>query len=375
MKSSSWLAPPWPRPGNVGARSLSRRSGWVGGLLSAVSLLWLLLLAACGAPATAVGGPTPAAALPTAPHTATLPAPSATAPPSPAATVGPPPSPTSIQTSVPARTVGPTATPTATAPPPTFTPPPLPPPVEGEHLIWPRPVPLSSPLWTDKSYPYGSTRGGMLRPHTGVEFGVVAGTPVLAVAPGTVVVAGNDAQVAYGPQTNFYGNLVILEVEGSTPTFVLYGHLAEVSVVVGQSVAVGDVLGLSGATGVADGPHLHFEVRVGENGYGATRNPLLWLAPLPQTGVVAGRVIGQSGELLYEAPVALRRVDGPAPYTATTSYATGEPNGDLLHENFAVDDVIPGFYEVIVDTGRRRFSTELWVYPGRVNWVELVVEP
>ena len=289
--------------------------------------------------------------------------------------VAAPPSPTSIQTALPPNTAAPTTPPTATAPPPTFTPPPPPPSLAGEHLLWPRPVPLASQMWTDKSYPYGSTRGGALRPHTGVEFGVGAGTPVLAVAPGTVVAAGNDAQLAYGPQTDFYGNLVIVELEGGAPTFVLYGHLSEVSVAVGQTVAAGDVLGLSGATGVADGPHLHFEVRVGANDYSATRNPLLWLVPLPQTGVVAGRVVSPSGELLHEAPITLRRVDAPAAYTATTSYALGEPNSDGIDENFAVDDVVGGFYEVIVDNGRRRFTTELWVYPGRINWVELVVGP
>lgn len=236
-------------------------------------------------------------------------------------------------------------------------------------------MPLTSPLWTDKSYPYGSTRGGALRPHTGVEFGVDTGTPVLAIAPGTVVVAGSDAQVAYGPQTDFYGNLVVVELDGATPLFVLYGHLSAVSVAVGQPVAAGDVLGLSGASGVADGPHLHFEVRVGENDYGATRNPLLWLAPLPQMGVVAGRVVTPAGELLHEAPITLRRVDGPAPYTATTSYAVGEPNSDSIGENFAIDDVVGGFYEASVDNGLRRSTADLWVYPGRVNWVELVVEP
>lgn len=295
-------------------------------------------------------------------------------------TVAAPPTPTSIATSTPgvissspAEAVAeePTYTPA-----PTFTPPPPPPIVKGEQLWLQRPVPTSGPAWTDKTYPYGSTRGGALRPHTGVEFVVPTGTPVLAVASGTVVVAGDDLTVAYGPQTNFYGNLVIVQLDTNdgSALFALYGHLSEVSVEVGQRVATGDLLGLSGSSGVADGPHVHLEVRVGANSYGATRNPLLWLRPQPQLGVVAGRVVDASGQLLYEAPVTLVRVDAEAPYTATTSYARGEPNSDdVLRENFAVDDVIPGYYQVIVGDGSRRSVTEMWVFPGRVNFVEVVL--
>ncbi len=316
-----------------------------------------------------------------------------TTPPEP--TAKPPPSPTpapmgligeGIATTRGAATPPPAGSPNAATPvtatpspvPPTFTPPPPPPPVEGEHLLLPRPVPAGGVTWTDKSYPYGSTRGGTLRPHTGVEFFVPSGTPALAVAPGVVVVAGDDMQVAYGPQPNFYGNLVIVEMNGLTdgPLFALYGHLSEVTVQVGQPVAAGDTVGLSGESGVADGPHLHFELRFGENSYGATRNPLLWLKPLARTGVVAGRVLGPGGELLREAPVSLLRVDGRAPYTTTTSYADGEPNpDDILDETFVLDDVEPGYHEVVVDAGRRRYSTELWVFPDRVNWVEITLSP
>ena len=247
-----------------------------------------------------------------------------------------------------------------------------------EHLYWQRPVPAAGPTWTDKSYPYGSTRGGTLRPHHGVEFVVPPGTPMLAVAPGTVRVAGDDSQTAFGPQTNFYGNLVVLELSGTgeTPIFALYGHLSEVIVSAGQVVAAGEMLGLSGASGVADGPHLHLEVRVGENSYDATRNPLLWLAPLPGTGVVAGHVVGAGGQLLHEAPVILQRIDGRAPYTATTSYALSGPNADgALGENFVMDDVEPGFYQAIVTAGNRRHTVDLWVYPDRVNWIEIAVVP
>lgn len=300
------------------------------------------------------------------------------------ATIAIPPSPTSVHTSTPLPPAtdvpGENATPpTETPPPPTYTPPPPPPTIEGEHLWLQRPVPATASSWTDKTYPYGSTRGGTLRPHTGVEFVVPTGTPVTAAAAGTVIVAGDDSSIAYGPQPNFYGNLVIVELDnptGGSPVYTLYGHLSEVDVIVGQQIAAGEVLGLSGATGVADGPHLHFEVRVGTNSYTTTRNPLLWLTPLRETGVVAGRILGSTGELLYEAPVSLVRVDALAPYTATASYAAGEPKSDdLLGENFAVDDVVPGFYQAVVNAGSRRFTTELWVYPGRTNWVEVVVGP
>jgi murein DD-endopeptidase MepM/ murein hydrolase activator NlpD len=282
-----------------------------------------------------------------------------------------------VPTSAAITTADPDADPTATpTPQPTFTPPPPPPAVEGEHLWLGRPIPSTGPSWTDKSYPYGGTRGGALRPHHGVEFIAPVGTPVTAVAAGTVRVAGDDNLVAYGPHTNFYGNLVVVELATASdvPVFALYGHLSVVAVAVGQPVGVGETLGYSGATGIADGPHLHFEVRVSDNSYGMTRNPLLWLIPLPQTGIVAGRVVGPSGELLHEAPVTLQRVDAPSPYTATSSYAPNGPNGDLIEaENFAIDDVIPGFYQVIVSAGDRRYIKELWVFAGRTNWVEIVV--
>lgn len=355
----------------------------------------LMLLAGCGAPAVggmvaspaATVGAAAAALVAGTPPATTTPAASATPPPTPtpdSSPAAPPPSPTprvvgQSLSGTPRPAATGVITPTATTPPPTFTPPPPPPPVAGEHLFLQRPVPGAAAQWTDKSYPYGSTRGGMLRPHHGVEFNVPTGTSVLAVAAGMVVAAGSDSDVAYGPQTDFYGNVVVLELSGSSggvPVFVLYGHLSEVTATVGQIAAAGDVLGRSGDSGVADGPHLHLEVRVGENSYLNTRNPLLWLGPLPGTGVVAGRVVDAGGNSLYEVPVSLRRVDAPAPYTATVSYAADGPNADgTLGENFVMDDVVPGFYQVIVGDGRRRQTAELWVFPGRVNWVEVTLNP
>ncbi|MEW5987595.1 MAG: peptidoglycan DD-metalloendopeptidase family protein [Chloroflexota bacterium] len=271
----------------------------------------------------------------------------------------------------------PTATATAT-PGPTFTPPASPTATGWEHLWLGRPVSSDTAVWTNKVYPYGSTRGGTLRPHHGVEFDVPSGTPIYAVAAGTVRVAGDDSLVAYGETTNFYGNLVVIELDyqmNGQPIFTLFGHLSELQVSVGQHVEAQTPIALSGASGVADGPHLHFEVRVGQNSYQATRNPLLWLYPFPGRGVAAGRVTWPDGTLAHEVPVSLRRLDAPSAYAATTTYAEGDLNGDdNWQENFALDDVTAGYYELTVGGSNHPIKTTFWVYPYQTSFVEVVLK-
>lgn len=274
----------------------------------------------------------------------------------------------------------PTAVPTASpTPPPTFTPPALPGTASDEHYWFIRPVPDGGVTWTDKIYPYGGTRGGMLRPHHGVEFQVPFGTPIFAAGAGTVVVAGLDDATAYGPETNFYGGLIVIEHESrldSRPVYTLYGHLSEIMVLVGQRVAMADVIGRSGASGVADGPHLHFEVRVGSNQYSATRNPALWLYPFRDQGTVAGRVTFPDGAPVENVTVTLHRVDAPSAYRGTATYSGNTVNrDDRLGENFVLDDVPAGYYEVIVNTGDRRNKAATWVYAGRTAFVEIVINP
>lgn len=270
-------------------------------------------------------------------------------------------------------------TPPATATPqPTFTPPALPNTSPNEHYWFRRPVAEGGVVWTDKHYPYGSTRGGQLRTHHGVEFNVPYNTEILSVASGVVRVAGNDAEVAYGPHTDFYGNLVVIEHDfqyNGQPVFTLYGHLNEVLVSSGQQVDAQELIGLSGATGVADGPHMHLEVRLGANDYGRTVNPLLWLYPFPDRGTIAGRVLWPDGSPVESAPVSLNRIDGDAPYYATTTYADDTANGDTgWNENFAIDDVYAGYYEVTVNVGSKKYKAETWVHPYQTSFVEIVLE-
>jgi murein DD-endopeptidase MepM/ murein hydrolase activator NlpD len=263
-------------------------------------------------------------------------------------------------------------------PPATYTPPASPQAVSNEHLWLARPVPQGEAVWTDKAYPYGGTRGGLLRPHTGVEFNVPSGTPIMAAASGTVLFAGSDSEQVVGEASDFYGRVVIIEHDfliNGLPVYTLYGHLSEILVNVQDHVAAQSPIAISGASGVADGPHLHFEVRVGENSYASTRNPLLWLYPFPDRGVVAGRVTWSNGALAIEAPLRLRRIDAPSPYSATTTYAsTGVNPDDVWGENFALDDVAAGYYELAVGAGDSQHTVNLWVYARQTTFVEIVLD-
>jgi murein DD-endopeptidase MepM/ murein hydrolase activator NlpD len=89
------------------------------------------------------------------------------------------------------------------------------------------------------------------RMHEGIDLAVSSGTPVVAAASGTVIVAG---------WMGGYGNLVVVDHGGGVST--AYGHNTMVTVGVGQHVAQGQLISYSGSTGHSTGPHVHFEVRI-----------------------------------------------------------------------------------------------------------------
>jgi len=352
----------------------ARRHGRSRSRLFVIPLLLTLSLAACQtatAPAPTAIATRAATISPTVESTPTVEA-TATA----TATSTPRPSPTPPATATP--TPEPPAAPTNTpAPGPTFTLPPAPDTTGQDHFWLSRPVPYDYAIWTEKTYSYGSTRGGHLRPHHGVEFAVPTGTPILAVADGIIRVAGWDNEIAYGAFTNFYGRLIVIELDhqlNGQPLFALYGHLSEFTVVADQRVQQGDQIGLSGSSGIADGPHLHLEIRQGANDYSSTRSPLLWLYPFTGRGVIAGRIVWPDGTLAREVPVSARRIDAPSNYAWATTYADGlaRPD-DYWNENFAIDDIYAGYYRIYAGTSDRSVSTELWVHPYQTAFVTLTL--
>ncbi|MGB9881133.1 MAG: M23 family metallopeptidase, partial [Anaerolineae bacterium] len=90
--------------------------------------------------------------------------------------------------------------------------------------------------------------------HAGVDFAAVEGTPVKAANNGVVRFAG---------RAGGYGWTVVVDHGGGVVS--LYGHNAALFVKQGEQVKRGQVICLSGNTGISTGPHLHFEMRVGGN--------------------------------------------------------------------------------------------------------------
>ncbi|MCD7101478.1 M23 family metallopeptidase [Pseudoclavibacter sp. 13-3] len=114
--------------------------------------------------------------------------------------------------------------------------------------------------------------------HYGTDFAVPQGTPILAIANGTVVGAGFGSSM---------GNYVdVRSVVGGQTIIARYFHLSRIGVSNGQSVSKGQNLGASGNTGASTGAHLHFEIHIGSIGYGSpmwktagnTVNPVTWMA-------------------------------------------------------------------------------------------------
>jgi murein DD-endopeptidase MepM/ murein hydrolase activator NlpD len=100
---------------------------------------------------------------------------------------------------------------------------------------------------------FGVMRSVLPTPHKGIDFAAAKGTPVHAVASGTIIAAGPIAE-----NDGRYGNVVIID-HGAQRS--LLAHLDSVSVQAGQHVQAGALIGATGQTGFATGPHLHMEVR------------------------------------------------------------------------------------------------------------------
>lgn len=104
-------------------------------------------------------------------------------------------------------------------------------------------------------------RGGVksqgIHGYNGVDIAAPVGTPIVASAGGTVIIAKASGY------NGGYGLYVAIKHPNGTQT--LYGHMSKVNVTVGQQVEQGETIGAVGNTGRSTGPHIHFEVRGAKN--------------------------------------------------------------------------------------------------------------
>jgi murein DD-endopeptidase MepM/ murein hydrolase activator NlpD len=138
---------------------------------------------------------------------------------------------------------------------------------------------------------------GRERAHLATDYGAPSGSPVVAIAKGTVTFAGwNDS----------YGNLVRIRHAGGLSSG--YAHLSRIAggVRAGSPIGQGDLVGLVGQTGLATGPHLHFEMS--QNG--TPINPV----PALKKGEPAPRLDGKlKGEFAQQIAPVQARLDASSP--------------------------------------------------------------
>jgi murein DD-endopeptidase MepM/ murein hydrolase activator NlpD len=115
--------------------------------------------------------------------------------------------------------------------------------------------------------------------HTGIDVSAPTGTSVHVSADGVVVSAG---------WSGAYGKLVVVDHGNGLQTY--YAHLSSFLVIPGEEVRRGQVIALSGSTGRATGPHMHYEVRLA----GTPVNPYKYLARTKARDVAFGSKSGRN---------------------------------------------------------------------------------
>jgi len=114
-----------------------------------------------------------------------------------------------------------------------------------------------------------------MRAHKGIDYAAPAGTPIHAAGDGRVTFRGVQSG---------YGNVIVLNHSGDVQT--LYGHMSRfgAGMAVGRHVHQGELIGYVGQSGLATGPHLHYEYRV----HGEHRNPA-GIKSIPTEPIAAGQ--------------------------------------------------------------------------------------
>ena len=205
----------------------------------------------------------------------------------------------------------------------------------GDTVSAPAPAPtgqacgsstISSPVNGTVTSNFGP-RGG--RNHDGLDIAAPTGTPVRAVACGTVSLAG---------QQSGYGNIVCVTHTSRFST--CYAHLSRFGVSNGAQVRQGQVIGYVGCTGTCTGPHVHFETRVN----GQAQNPRTYLggASIPgKSASTTGKASATSAAGPSAASPTTSSTSSTGSRATVTNYGTAPAEESLGQETTAAPSATP----------------------------------
>ncbi len=253
-----------------------------------------------------------------------------------------------------------------------------------DHFYLTRPIQSGYRNWATPSYRFGSTLLGQAPLHTGVDMAVSLGTPIVAAGSGNVIWTGfGFYRGVYDPDDNYGLAIAIRHDFGyrGQNLFTVYGHLSSVAVWPGQRVEAGQIIGTVGSTGRSTGPHLHFEVRLGDDIYSKVRNPELWMTIPEGWGVLAGRLQDSWGRSLHEQRLRIVSLE-TSTYCDVWTYAADtlgvDPN---YRENFAISDLPAGRYRLETVYSWHTYTAEIDLLPGQTTFIAFrgtagfIVEP
>tara|TARA_R110002096_G_scaffold134785_1_gene286066 strand:+ start:161 stop:1228 length:1068 start_codon:yes stop_codon:yes gene_type:complete len=236
--------------------------------------------------------------------------------------------------------------------------------IAQEAVRFVRPVADTIPI--NGSFLFGetsSTDGTQL----GVDFLTTESDTVYAAHPGTVGLVAN---------TTVFGNHIILDGEWKNKKInTFYAHLTKSLVAEGATVAAGEAIAISGASGITSRAKLHFEVRSGWHAgetdtFGSRMNPEIWVA-MENTGVIVGTVPNAENSTRVDINIDPK----PRPPYETYSYSLTYDFSSLslgndpdYKENYAIGDVKPGTYTITADNGS--YSETVVVKAGEITSVD-----
>ena len=244
-----------------------------------------------------------------------------------------------------------------------------------DHFYFKRPIPSGEVNWPNPTYRYGNTFFSDTTVHTGVDLGADQGADVLAAGDGEIIWVGYGLYRGFDDLTDPYGLAIAIRHDfghAGKQLYTIYAHLESVNVWLGQRVSAGEKVGTVGITGHTTGPHLHFEVRLGNNDYYDTRNPELWMVPPEGWAVLAGRVKNSYGHYLMEHLVEITSLVDGTTWTVKTYRHTAINSDDEYKENFVISDLPSGPYEIRINYYGVFLKTQLFLYPGRTNLIEFL---